>query len=269
MEGHVMKRSAFLFLVFLSISLLLFSILLLPFPSGAQQRLENLLVDHNGDGIVTLAAFGDSITVGKGDEEDKGYPGRLSEILNLEVINGGLSGEEFCKEGILRFPRVLGRSDPDLILILEGFNDARVPQSDAIYQRLMQRAINVTLARGREPVLMTLMRPDGNHIFLAPYTPGYSSVLRSLASMNSVPYVDLGHVWKTTCVDRGACELFNQPDGLHPNATGYTAIAQAISARLLGIDIFSATGASELEQAAGLPAGSVIVKPDTAKKEGA
>ena len=58
------------------------------------------------------------------------------------------------------------------------------------------------------------------------------------------------------------CEFFNIPEGLHPNALGYTAIAQAIAARLLEIDIFNEGGARELESRLGLAEGTIIVKPD-------
>ena len=39
-------------------------------------------------------------------------------------------------------------------------------------------------------------------------------------------------------------------------------IAQVLLAKLAGIDIFSPQGATDLEKAYALPAGSVIVKPD-------
>ena len=241
------------------------------FPAFAfTENLQSLLVDADGDGVVTVLAFGDSITSGVGDEEDLGgYPARLENLLKLNVINAGVPGEVLTEEGVYRYPEVFLRSNPDLVLIMEGANDAREPVDDDIYQRAVQRLINVTVSSGRTPVLMTLPQPCCNHFFLEPATPRYSAVLRALAAMNDVPLVDLEHVWGTTCGNTAECELYNIPEGLHPSSLGYTAIAQAAAARLMGIDIFSPDGAQRLEEQLGLPAGTVIVRPDTMTEGGA
>ena len=229
----------------------------------AQSSGESILEDRTGDGTVSVLAFGDSLTVGVGDaEEAGGYPSRLMQLLGLPVLNKGVAGENFCSLGYERFPQVLAGSNSDIALIFEGENDARVPESDDTYQRYMQRVINTAIVLNRQPVLVTLPQACCEHALLAPYTPGYSAVLRELATINSIPYVDVEHVWGTTCQNKGECELFNIPEGLHPNALGYTAIAQAMAASLLGINIFDQDGAQNLEKALGLPTGTVIVKPD-------
>ena len=224
---------------------------------------ESLLTDRNGDSNVEILAFGDSLTAGVGDtDEAGGYPSRLRNLLGVSVVNSGVPGEELCKTGYTRFPQSLSKVNPDIAVIFEGANDAREPQTDSTFQWRMQRLINTAIAQGRLPVLVTFPQPCCNHALLAPYTPGYSAVLRNLGIEYGIPVVDLEHVWGTTCINKSECELFNLPEGLHPNATGYTAIAQAVAATLLGIDLFSEDGASQLEKQLGLPSGTVIVKPD-------
>ncbi len=236
--------------------------------SYAQSGGKGLLDDINGDARISVLAFGDSITQGVGDEDGLGYPARLEKIIGNSVENAGLAGEELCAGGIFRYPNVFTRSNPDIDIIMEGANDAYVRVDDDLYQKCLQRLINITLYSGRTPVLMTLPTPCCEHRGSGQITPGYSAVIRALASMNNVPFVDLERVWNTTCADKGECELYNLPSGLHPNALGYTAIAQAVAATLYGIDIFAAGGAAELEKRAGLPAGSVIVKPDVTEVKG-
>lgn len=241
---------------------------LMPLISSAQTDSRNLLTDINGDARVNILAFGDSITEGIGDEDGLGYPARLQAIIGDRVDNAGLSGEELCASGIYRYPEVYTRSNPDIDIIMEGANDAFVEVDDYVYQKCLQRLINITSYSGRTPLLMTLPRPCCEHLRSGEITPGYSSIIRALASINDVPFVDLERVWNTTCVDKGECELYNLPGGLHPNARGYTAIAQAVAATLYGLDIFAPGGAAELEKRAGLPAGSVIVKPDMSDAKG-
>ena len=238
-----------------------------PLALHAADQPENLLVDVNGDGAVTILAFGDSITAGVGDEEEQsGYPGRLQTMLKVGVHDGGVPGEELCGAGVERFVSSFNRANPDLVIMLEGANDARQPVDDDVYQRTVQRIINVVQASGRTMVLATLPEPCANHFFLEPYTPRYSSVIRALGALNGVQVIDFEHAFGTTCIDRNACQLYNLPEGLHPDALGYTAMAQTAAATLLGVNLFAEGGAAELEDKLGLPAGSVIVKPDPVKE---
>jgi len=157
-----------------------------------QSELQNLLVDKNGDGLVNILAFGDSITYGIGDDGDGGgYPSRLELMLNLPVDNEGVPGEDLIPSGMMRYPQALQKSDFDLSLILEGANDAWKKTSGRAYQRTIQRLINTSVALGRAPVLMTLPKPEGEHSGEAPFSAGFSNVIRELGQMNQVPVVDL------------------------------------------------------------------------------
>jgi hypothetical protein len=85
--------------------------------------------------------------------------------------------------------------------------------------------------------------------------------VRQRAQLNGLQVTDLELTWDTTCKDPLRCELFNLPEGLHPNTTGYDVMAQAVTATLMGIDLFAPEGAAQLEAALGLQPGAVLVKP--------
>lgn len=226
-------------------------------------ELQNLLVDNNGDGFISILAFGDSITYGIGDEgEGGGYPSRLELMLNLPVDNEGAPGEDLIPGGMTRYPEAVQKSDFDISLIMEGANDAWKKTSGRTYQKTLQRLINVSVVLGRTPVLMTLPKPEGEHSGVAPFAAGFSNIIRELGKMNQVPVVDLERVWKLSCANKSDCEYYQQPDGLHPNGDGYTLMAQAIAGSLLGLNIFEQGAAEELEQILGLPAGSVLFKAE-------
>ncbi len=228
------------------------------------QDQESVLEDINGDGIVSYLGFGDSITLGVGDTEfplGYGYVGRLAELLGILVSNKGVAGEELVASGQFRFPDVVSSSNSDLVSVMEGSNDAIKRIDSGAMRTAYQRIINVSRALGKKTLLMTLPAGCCDHAASAPFTDSYSLVSIDLAGVNDLRTVDYQKAWQTTCKDPTECELYNVPEGLHPNGKGYEVMAQTLAASILGIDIFAADGAANLESALGLEPGTVIVKP--------
>lgn len=233
----------------------------------------SVLKDVNGDGMVQISAFGDSITYGVGDGTQpgevvevitesgvaRGYPKRLATLLNILVRNAGIPGEELVAQGVYRIPQVVGNAELDTIVIMEGSNDSVLQIARGEYTRSLQTAINVARAAGKEVVVATLPPPTGVHESLAPITESYSTVVRDLALINNIALADVEALWYSACADMRACDLYNQPEGLHPNTKGYTALAQIFAAALLGIDLLSPDGRAALAGALGVPVSSVVV----------
>lgn len=231
------------------------------FEASAQDRV-SVLNDRNGDGAVTALAFGDSITFGIGDSlSGGGYPNRLSSLLGIPIENEGAPGEILTEGGVARFPTEIARTTADIVFILEGANDAIQRVESSTYRNAIQRMINVATVQGRTVVLATLPPPTKDHASLALFTNTYSDRIRTIALANNLQIADYQTAWQTTCVNQTECELYNLPEGLHPNGAGYEVMSQVAASAALGIDIFSPTGASELEGALGLAAGTVTVKP--------
>lgn len=236
--------------------------------SISQAEEESLLVDKNGDGSISVLAVGDSITYGIGDTFDPedvepdfgGYPARLTTLLGVPVVNEGEPGEELVADGARRFSALMQSSSADVVLILEGANDAFNQVDSSDYRSSLQRVINIAKALGKTPVIMTLPSPCCEHGQLIPLTTAYSGVVNNLGIINNIKVADLRTTWNTTCTS-GECQLYRLPEGLHPNPTGYDAVSQTIASYLLGINIFTAEGAANLEEALGLAPGTVIVKP--------
>ncbi len=237
---------------------------------------DSVLTDNNGDGVITIMAFGDSITYGVGDgvspgenieeapqtDGRAGYPARIEASYGISVENRGVPGEEIAVGGVQRIVSAVSSSNADLVLFLEGVNDSIFRLDRGEYARLLQKVINVCRARGKSIVLATLQTPCCNHAGREPFVSSYSDVVKELAGINDLRFVELDRAWRTTCRNKEECELYNLPEGLHPNTMGYDVMSQTILATLLGIDIFAADGAAQLEGALGVPAGSVIVKPE-------
>jgi lysophospholipase L1-like esterase len=234
--------------------------------------------DVNGDGIIRVASFGDSITYGIGDntpsgievtelnltDGSAGYPPRVAASTGLSVLNMGEPGEDFLNEGTHRVVEVIFATSPDYIVIFEGANDAGQKVSTNDYRRDMQKAVNAAHALGVIPIIATIPRTCCNHAGHIPFINAFNSTLKTLATRNQIAIADLAFAWETTCQNPQACELWNLPDGLHPNTLGYDVIGQTVSATLFGVNIFNPAEAAEFEETLGQEPGTTIVKPDPA-----
>jgi lysophospholipase L1-like esterase len=226
---------------------------------------EAILGDKTGDGTVSCLAFGDSITFGIGGSvEGNGYPAELSDLVGVPVINAGVPGERLIDGGLDRLPGRVAGSDADIVIVLEGVNDAFAVTSGGAIRRGYQRAVNVIRALGREAVLGTPLPTCCDRASLEPLVSSYADIARSVATQNEISLIDFQRGWVNTCAGDPECELFNIPEGLHPNDTGYTVMAQTAAAALVGVDLFSPGGAAALEGALGLLPGTVLVKTDPA-----
>ena len=235
----------------------------------------SLLQDLNGDGELRIIAFGDSITKGVGDFlepgaddidvfipiGEAGYPLRMENLAQVSVRNFGAPGEELSIRGVPRFAAEIPALRPDLVFILEGANDAFQQTSAFTYFSDMQILINIAHASGATPVLITLPPFGGNHSNIRPYTDIYNNRLYELVTANGIEIADALRTYNNTCV-QSPCELFNLPEGLHPNSVGYDVLAETVLASVLGVDLFAPEGPANLELALNLAPGSVKTKPD-------
>ena len=257
--------------------LFVFLIIFISTQFAIAQQQSSVVSDINADGVVRIMAFGDSITYGIGDgtspgdvvetppitDGHGGYPARIEALYGVLVDNRGFPGEQIDVGGVKRFPHVVASSTADIVIIKEGANDSLFRLGRGAYSKDLQKMINTAVVLGKQPILATLATPCCNHAGRGEYTNSYSDAVRELAYVNDLIFADIERAWRTTCRNKKECELYNLPDGLHPNSVGYDVMAQTILSSLFGIDIFAPGGAALLEGALGLPAGEVIVKPGT------
>lgn len=235
---------------------------------------QSLLRDQNGDGKITIIAFGDSITQGVGDNigtrqsvdslhgsrAGTGYPRRVSDILQVGVANYGNRGERLVDSGRQRFISTLKAKRPDAVLIMEGANDALERRNSHEIYRDLQTMINVSRALNVTPILLTLSPACAEHSGAKPYINAYNAEIYNIVASNNIPLADVYRAFNLTC-NVNNCHLLNLPEGIHPNISGYDVIAEVVAATLLNIDILTPEGQAAFLQALNLPAGSLTVKP--------
>ncbi|MEZ4753628.1 MAG: SGNH/GDSL hydrolase family protein [Bdellovibrionota bacterium] len=235
---------------------------------------EDFLEDINGDGIVSHIALGDSITYGVGDgtsvgefieeapdtDGRAGYTGRVETLTGIDVQNRGIPGERLITEGVFRAPAAISSSSADGVFIMFGTNDAIFQEDRSDYRRALQRVINVAHALGKRVILVSLPPPCCDHQGVDAFTNSYNFSVQELGAANSLRIADVAGAWATTCNDLSECQLYNLPEGLHPNTRGYDVLAQMIVGAMYGVNLLAEGGAAELEAMLELPEGTIIVK---------
>ena len=163
-----------------------------------------------------VVAFGDSLTRGKGTSEENSYPSVLKNLLGVEVINEGISGEVSSK-GLARLENVLQKHTPDLVVLCHGGNDIlkKLPLADL--ERNLEAMISLIQSKGAKVILVGVPKPSLSLSSLDLY--------ENLADKhNLVSDLDI------------LSDLLEQrsmkSDKVHLNAQGYRALATAISKKI-------------------------------------
>jgi lysophospholipase L1-like esterase len=159
-----------------------------------------------------VLAFGDSLTYGTGASAGQSYPEILARRLNRQVINAGIPGE-VSSDGLKRLPGILDSYNPALVILCHGGNDflRRLDQEDTI--RNLNAMIGLIRARGADVILVGVPKlgfglqvPKFYSAIAKEFTiPFESDILLDLLGDNSM-----------------------KSDSIHPNATGYRLMAEAI-----------------------------------------
>ena len=159
-----------------------------------------------------VLAFGDSLTYGTGAPKGQSYPDVLSELLSRQVINVGIPGE-VSATGLKRLPSVLEEHNPTLVILCHGGND--------FLRKLDQAKTSSNL-----DAMITLIRSHGADVVLVGVPKvGFGLQVPELYSQLADKY-SLPLQKKILINLLGDNDL--KSDVIHPNATGYRLMADAI-----------------------------------------
>ena len=159
-----------------------------------------------------ILAFGDSLTYGNGADVSQSYPEQLSQLLNMEVINAGISGEK-SKQGLQRLSALLDEYQPQLLLLCHGGNDILKKQNLNSMKENLAGMIEMTQNRGIQVVLISV---PGATLFL-PDIEQY----QELAEQYNIPL-------ENNIIKDVLKQASLHSDAIHPNAQGYQLIAEAV-----------------------------------------
>lgn len=160
-----------------------------------------------------MIAFGDSLTSGYGAGAGEDYPSRLSELIDVPVINAGVSGD--TTEGALaRVEKDVLSRDPRVVIIGLGGNDflRGVPLSAT--ETNLRAIIRQVHGAGAMVVLLGFRFPSvgGN----------YETMYQRVAEEENCLLI--GGALSGILTDPSL-----KSDEIHPNARGYAKMAERIA----------------------------------------
>ena len=170
----------------------------------------------------TIVAMGDSLTAGLGVSLEESYPEQLKSLLrdaglNYDVVNSGVSGET-SSGAKARIDWVL-KLKPDIVILETGANDGFRGVDPTLIEENIRSIIETLRSHDVQIVLagmqmVTNLGPD--------YLTRFNQLYPTLAA--SYPVVFMPFFLKDVAMSKE----YNQEDGIHPNAEGYTIIAHNI-----------------------------------------
>ncbi|MDR0408372.1 MAG: arylesterase [Campylobacteraceae bacterium] len=164
------------------------------------------------DSDALILAFGDSITQGYGAKDDESYPSQLSKMLNMKVINSGISGE-VSSLALARLPSVLAQYKPKIVILCHGGNDILRKQDLKLTKQNLSKMIELIDESNAQIILFGVPTLKGFGIDTA-------SFYDELANEYNLIYDDetLEKIIKTPSL---------KSDQIHPNKDGYLLLAQS------------------------------------------
>jgi len=166
--------------------------------------------------------LGDSLSAGYGVAESEAFPAvverRLREGgLSVDVRNAGVSGDTSAG-GRARLDWVL-RSDPDILVVELGANDALRGQPLAGIEDNLRAIVRAARERGARVLLLGMDIPTN---YGPDYTHGFAELYGRVAREEGAELVP-GFIR-----DVGLDPALMQADGLHPTAEGHRRLAEQI-----------------------------------------
>jgi len=177
---------------------------------GGQPKLARLAPD------AVVLAFGDSLTFGTGADPQESYPARLEALIGRKVVASGVPGESSA-EGLARLPSELEEAKPQLVILCHGGNDLLRKLDDAQAANNVRAMVRLAKAQGAQVVLIGVPRPG---LF-----PSAAEFYEDIAKEFRLPY-------EGTALRKILTDNALKSDLAHPNAAGYTRLAEAVAALL-------------------------------------
>lgn len=161
---------------------------------------------------TVVMAFGNSLTHGSGAAEGQSYPDVLATLLDKPVINVGIPGE-ISATGLKRLPEMLDKHKPTLVILCHGGNDflRRLDQEQTRHN--LKSMVEMIQSRGADVVLVGVPK-----LGFGLDVPRFYA---TIAEEQKIPFE--GEILLDLLDDNSM-----KSDAIHPNATGYRLMAEAI-----------------------------------------
>jgi acyl-CoA thioesterase-1 len=175
----------------------------------------------------TVLAFGNSITFGSGANPGEDYPARLAAISGWQVHNAGIPGDT-AETARSRVGEAIAGTRPALVIVEIGGND--------FLRRRAETAVKDDLR-----AIVAAIRQSGAQVVLVA-VPRLSLIGAASGRIpDSTIYAELAREEKLPIVEGVLAAILSDPamkaDLIHPNAQGYTKLAEGLGEQLTRIGL--------------------------------
>jgi len=198
---------------------------------GQKRFVEKTAADLRAGCIVTIVAFGDSITAGFAVR--RGYPSFWKERLaekypdaRIELINSGASGDT-TQDGLARLDWATLSYEPDLVTINFGINDCVLGLGlEEFEMNFVEMVLRIRAGPASEILLLSsqpLETPPYDKLVL-----DYYQAIERVAGEMDVGFVDVYGAWMERVHQGTPLGSLILPGLDHPNEAGYRIIAEEL-----------------------------------------
>jgi acyl-CoA thioesterase-1 len=171
----------------------------------------------------SILVMGDSLSAGYGIQTEEGWVALLQQKIanadyQYDVINESISGET-TDGGLRRFPSILQRTQPDIIILELGANDGLRGFPLPVIKNNLNELVKMSLKTGASVLLLGIHIPPNYGVL---YTSKFHALFGEAASENNISLVPFFLDGIATNND------YMQADGLHPNAKGQPIILENV-----------------------------------------
>lgn len=173
---------------------------------------------HQPRTALKILAFGDSLTYGHGAKTAQSYPAVLAKKTGLTVVNAGINGHT-SGDGLRRLRTLLDKHrDATHVILWFGGNDVLQKRSLATLKSNLKQMISIIKKRNIEILLLSV--PDFGVFGFTPL-----SLYEEVSDETGTPLLSgvLGDILDDPSL---------KSDQIHPNAKGYSRIANVIYDKL-------------------------------------
>ncbi len=194
----------FRFLVYFSTYCVLISVFII---GCARRQIAN--IDSQGKNII---CFGDSITAGYGADPGEDYPAQLAKMVNMQVINAGITADT-SQDALKRIESDILDKNPLLVIVEFGGNDfmKKIPLEETLKNT---EEIIIRIQAGGAIVAVADV---SNNMIMGNYRKEFKRLSKKYNTI-FIPKLFTGILTNPSL----------KSDFIHPNAQGYKLIAQRI-----------------------------------------
>lgn len=191
-------------------ALLVIAVVWLLWPSP-YSRVANL--NSHGSNFI---AFGDSLTAGYGASPGEDFPSRLSNLIGVQVLNAGVSGDTTA-EALARLDTDVLSRDPRIVIVGLGGND-------------YLRGVTISTTEGNLRTIVRKIHDAGAMVVLLGFrfpslNANYEEMYKRVASDERCLFIP--RMLRGILTDPSL-----KSDEIHPNARGYQLMAERITGPL-------------------------------------